>query len=51
MQHYEPECHVEKKDVGECQADIFWTTEPFVTKLGVVMHHHGLECHAERLMW
>ena len=25
------------------------TTEPFVTKLGMVMHHHGPECHARRL--
>ena len=24
------------------------TVEPFVTKLRVVMHHHGPECHARR---
>ena len=27
--------------------DIIWTTDSFVTKLSVVMHHHELECHAE----
>ena len=26
--------------------DISSTAEPSVTKLGMVMHHHGLECHA-----
>ena len=26
------------------------TAEPFVTKLGMVMHHHGSECHAMRLV-
>ena len=28
---------------GFCQDDII--TQPFVTKLGMVVHHHGLECH------
>ena len=28
---------------------LFSTAEPFVTKLGIVMQHHGPECHAERL--
>ena len=27
--------------------DIFWTTEHFVTKFGIVMQHHGPECHME----
>ena len=31
--------------------DIFLTAEPFVTKLGMVMHHHGPECHAKRLVY
>ena len=26
------------------------TAEPFVTKLGMVMYHHGLECYAKRLV-
>ena len=26
------------------------TAEPFVTKLGMVMHHHGPECHTGRLV-
>ena len=29
-----------------CPDDIFWTAQPFVTKLGVVVHCHELECHA-----
>ena len=27
--------------------DIFWITEHFVTKFGMLMQHHELECHAE----
>ena len=23
--------------------------QPFVTKLGIVVHHHGPECHAEKM--
>ena len=30
--------------------DISSTAEPFVTQLGVVMHHHGPECYARRLV-
>ena len=30
--------------------DISSTAEPFVTKLGMVMHHHGPECHAKRFL-
>ena len=30
--------------------DISWTAVSFVTKLGVVMLHHGPECHASRLV-
>ena len=39
-----------------CLVDIFWTNEPYVTKLGMVMHysmavhHHEMECHMERLL-
>ena len=29
---------------------IFWDAKPFVTMLGMVMHHHGLECPAKRLV-
>ena len=31
-----------------CRDDIFWTTEHFVTKFGMVMQHHEPECHAEK---
>ena len=30
--------------------DISSTAEPSVIKLGMVMHHHGPECHARRLV-
>ena len=30
--------------------DIFETAEPFVTELGIVMHHHELGCHAKRFV-
>ena len=30
--------------------DILSTAEPFVTKFGIVMHHHGPEYHARRLV-
>ena len=30
--------------------DISSTAEPSVTKLGVLMHHHGPDCHAKRLV-
>ena len=33
-----------------CLAVIFWTAEPFVTKLGMVIHHHGPECPTKRLV-
>lgn len=28
-----------------CLHDIFWTTEPFVIKLGIVVHHYKPKCH------
>ena len=34
--------------VNVCLDDIFWTTEHFVTKLGVVMQHHRPECSVEK---
>ena len=36
--------------VNVCPAEIFLTTEPFVTKLGIVLHHHEPECHTQRLV-
>ena len=30
--------------------DISSTDEPYVTKLGMVMRHHGSECHTKRLV-
>ena len=36
--------------VNVCPDNIFWTTECFVTKPGIVMQHHNLKCHAEKLV-
>ena len=30
---------------------IFWTVEPFVTKLSIMMHHHELECQLKRYIF
>ena len=35
--------------VNDCPDDIFWMTEHFVSKLGMVMQHHEPECHLEKL--
>ena len=33
-----------------CPDDIFRTTEPYTTKLGMIIHHHDpVECHAKQL--
>ena len=37
-----------KMSVDVCLDDIFWITEHFVTKFGMVMQHHEPECHAEK---
>ena len=29
-----------------CPEDIFWIAQPFVTKLSMVVRHHGPKCHA-----
>ena len=34
--------------VNVCLDDIFRTTEQFDTKLGMVMHHHEPDCHAQK---
>ena len=62
---YKPRCPVEKMGllhsrsrsqrrfkmlVNFCLDDIFWTTEHFVTKPGMVMQHHKPECHAEKFV-
>ena len=36
--------------VSVCPGNIFWTTEHFVAKPGMVMQHCKLECHAEKLV-
>ena len=36
-----------KMSVNVCPDDIFWITEHFVTKFGMVMQHHEPECRAE----
>ena len=33
--------------VNGCPDDVFWTTEYFVAKLGMMSQHHDPECHAE----
>ena len=33
--------------VNVCLDDIFWVTEHFVTKFGMMVHHHEPECHVE----
>ena len=38
-----------KMSVNMCLDEIFWTTEHFVTKLGVMMQHHKPECSVENL--
>ena len=38
------------QNVNVCPDDIFWTTKDFISKLGIVMHHYDLECHAKRLI-
>ena len=60
--HHKLDCLVKRLDYSvvvtgkvqnssECYPDdISSTAEPFVTKPGVVMHHHGSECHARRLV-
>ena len=40
-----------KMPVNVCPDDIFWTTEHFVTKSGMVIQHHKPECHAEELFY
>ena len=30
--------------INVCPDDIFWTAELFVTKIGLMMHHHEPEC-------
>ena len=36
--------------VNVCPDDIFWTTEHFVAKPGMVMQHHKPKCHAEKMV-
>ena len=38
-----------KMSVNVCLDDIFWTTEHFVTKLGVIMQHHKPMCSVKKL--
>ena len=65
IHHQKPECPVKtigllhsgsrsqqrfKISVNVCLDDIFWITEHFITKLGMVMQHHGPKCHARKLV-
>ena len=36
--------------VNVCLDGIFRTTDHFDTELGMVMQHHELECHAEKIV-
>ena len=40
-----------KMSVDVCPDDIFWTTEHFVTILGMVMQHHDPECHVGKKLF
>ena len=37
--------------INFCRDDVFWTAEPFVTKLSMLGHHHELDCHVKRLLY
>ena len=64
IHHQKPECPVKKnwiiafrvivtekgQNVNVSPDDIFKITNYFVSKLGIVMHHYQLECHAKRLI-
>ena len=39
------------QNVNVCPDDIFCTTQYFVSRLGIVMHHYESECHAKRLIY
>ena len=39
-----------KMPVSVCPDDVFWITEPFTTKLGMVMHHYEPDCFSKRLL-
>ena len=66
VQHHKLECPVEKMgllrsrsrsqrrfkmSVNICLNHIFWATEHFVTKFGIVMQHHEPECHVEKKIY
>ena len=66
VKHHKPECPVEKKWITEFKVkvtamfkmsvnvfpdDIFWTAKHFVSKLGMVVQQHKLECRAEFLFF
>ena len=38
------------QNISVCPDDIFQTNYLFVTKFGVVIHHHEPECHAKRVV-
>ena len=42
--------HSEGQNVYVCLDDIFHTTQHFVSKLGITMHHYEPECPAERFI-
>ena len=41
---------VKGQNVNVYPDDIFYTTKHFVSKLGIMMDHHELECYAKRLV-
>ena len=56
--YYKAECLVKKKKrIAVCKVKVtaelqtvIWTAETFITKFGMVMHHHLPECHAKRFV-
>ena len=39
-----------KMSMNVCPGNIFWTAEPFTTKLGMAMHHHEPDCGSKRFV-
>ena len=39
-----------RMSVNVCLNDVFWTTECFVTTLGMLVQHNEPECHAEKIV-
>ena len=64
MHYYESECHAKRlvcyfQGQGHCKSSydqtmtiffcIFWTADPFATKLGLIVHYYNHKCFMEKL--